>query len=423
MEYEEIGFSIFTSLSTAPRRGTAGNKAPLLLLRICHRWRHIALETPRLFTKLVIPNTRRGDPLSLVSLYLNHSGALPFEFHIRFTKTDPGVVRVPGGHRRLFEQLHNNFERIKVLRLHNLPSLKYLAVLFPFFSESRLPTLVDLEISAIQHDLLGGIVAPKLERICFHSNGYQWQDIIRAYEPKNLKTLLDYGRESYDGEDMLRLFKEHPHLKECKLVYEEKPDSFPFTPQPSQLLSLTFLGIRFNRESEHFFELVKHLHTPNLETLEFLYEGNNVPTRGCIAEALTAWARACKPPLKKIALQFVMMAIGEYDELWISLPGLENITIYFGRLHSRNIDFLNRDLNPKILPQLKQLVLLSCYVDMPSMVEMLRSRCAVPKLEHTVSGSSMARMTYIEMSKIVVPDPNVLLAVQEEFPQLEIKIW
>jgi len=61
-----------------------------------------------------------------------------------------------------------------------------------------------------------------------------------------------------------------------------------------------------------------------------------------------------------------------------------------------------------------------CYIYMPKMVDMIRSRC-VPRTEQ-IGGSPPTLLSLVELSKVIVRDMNVLKTIEKEFPHLDINV-
>ncbi|KIJ55611.1 hypothetical protein M422DRAFT_152038, partial [Sphaerobolus stellatus SS14] len=57
-------------------------KAPLLLMRVCRRWRRIALNTSRLFTNISLWDDTLINPLLVIRMWLQQSGTLPISIDI-----------------------------------------------------------------------------------------------------------------------------------------------------------------------------------------------------------------------------------------------------------------------------------------------------------------------------------------------------
>ncbi|KAJ7640371.1 hypothetical protein DFH06DRAFT_1000707, partial [Mycena polygramma] len=80
----EISSEIFLqSLSAFPERKPSVEDAPMLLLRICHAWRDIALFTPELWTgiQITFPNDAPGFKKG-VQAWLDHASNRPLSISL-----------------------------------------------------------------------------------------------------------------------------------------------------------------------------------------------------------------------------------------------------------------------------------------------------------------------------------------------------
>ncbi|KAF8879727.1 hypothetical protein BD779DRAFT_1788851 [Infundibulicybe gibba] len=103
--------------------------APLLLMRICRRWRSIAEATPILWTRL--PNTQSTKALGLYKMYIKNSGEAPLWTHLTLDSVRQEVADILIPHSHRWEHLTLTFgARPDDLAIQNLPvrlpGLKYL---------------------------------------------------------------------------------------------------------------------------------------------------------------------------------------------------------------------------------------------------------------------------------------------------------
>jgi hypothetical protein len=361
---EVFSWCIHATMDVSDGRGSiAADAAPLLLGRVCKRWRRVALGTPHLWTTLSLTTILTVNPLVVVPMWLHHSKSLPIDIYI-----SPDWSHLPCGHSlsegvqtNVLQYISHHVHRCRVF--HYCASPKALEELFRSGRDIHAPFLHDLRIEPTTHFprdwKCGKINAPNLQSL--HID---------------------------DPQILLELIHTDHHA-----------DSF------RHLRSLSLGWVR----EEDIIQMLEILYTPSIASLSLTTWCDNTPS---LAPALRNFLSASTPPLKELRLirPGIHVCRANLTSILDVLPSLESLYLLGVDLSAA---FLTA-LTPKsmehpttwLLPRLRSLHLESVNLTGPVnalLVRMVESRNSHCNHWHADNREGFKRLIHVVMVDCQLP--------------------
>lgn len=281
-------------LPTAHNAVMSTKEAPLLLGRVCRRWRQVSHTTPKLWTSIhisIIPvafhNSRGVARKDAVSSWLSRSGVLPLYISMtaKSTRTAPNPGATVNAYyiQPYLDVISEHTHRWR--SLHLMLNDYNWSYLFTRFSGVDFPALESLCLEGnfprrLKHALppdhaafsgeIGILQAPCLRKLSFPSFSLQ---VIQARVHWRDLTGLDLGSRPLLLTDVVRIITKCPNLENCTISLHppgaSAPGAFPSRPitMPTlpvlRTLSLTTKKACF----DEIFSLLDGLSTPALRHL------------------------------------------------------------------------------------------------------------------------------------------------------------
>ncbi|KIJ41040.1 hypothetical protein M422DRAFT_68362 [Sphaerobolus stellatus SS14] len=348
-------------------------RSPPVLLRVCKSWRRIALTTPELFTRLHFDRHCHFNPISLVSLYLNHSGILPLDISLSPELWHAWPEYVKG----VFDMIKYHAHRISKLKISSSSPL-YFFMLFPKGHDHHLPILrqLDIELRLNRGEDVGTtrIFMPNITE--FNINTFfEWQNIFVV--GNSLRRFGASDRPSEAGsQQLLALLRGCPNLEACYLHFEDNSFDNIFQESSSSEINLPKLSefqLLWCQETAKLREILPRLRTPNIESLtikaDYFSELLN------IIPAVSSWLHAGSVVhLRKLILSSVLVLADQLHTLLAGLPYLQDLTLGLTTITDDSMAVLNRDINPDVCPALLRLTLTDSIHALHAVVGTLISR-------------------------------------------------
>jgi len=195
----------------SPSDTITSDTAPLVLFRVCRLWRRIALDTPRIFTfLLVLPKTS----LSVIPMWLKYSKTAPLEVFINVDEKKAATIYAEN----VFEEMRSHLHRIRTLVTSFGVHLPYL---FPSGTLVHLPLLQRLSLiyPSRPRDIgVGSFSAPAIQEL-YSGINFPWEDHLALGD--QLTVFRCNAHRVLSPRSLLRLFTQFPQLKYCDVVYWE----------------------------------------------------------------------------------------------------------------------------------------------------------------------------------------------------------
>lgn len=189
------------------------SEAPLLLLRVCRRWRRIAEGTPALWTWLNFGYTGINlDPCEIISMWLANSGSLPIDVNLS-TEHQPWSEIYKGQMARGIQLILESFHRI-----HRF--------------EAKLDVILEQEICRQMRP----IHAPLLEEIDLYWEDF---DLFNEIPISHLKHCISAPK-------LKSLSLQHPPMRDLFLLHPTSIRSITLMGEYSWEISLNFLTLYGN---------------------------------------------------------------------------------------------------------------------------------------------------------------------------------
>ncbi|KAJ7639380.1 hypothetical protein FB45DRAFT_425745 [Roridomyces roridus] len=192
-----------------PRRPYTAT-APLLLTRISHHWRNVALSTPSLWCSLQLGIDRLGVRLPFLRRWLGRSGSLPLALDLAYNYTWAVPTAIDGvlrPHANQIEWLRLYFPCSDLVRIGRLafPKLRYLDYNWNDVDDTKLANV----------DLFA--CAPQLSELCTRGHSLPSLLVQSQFPWAQLTTFECFG---YSQHDCLQVLRLAPSLQCCTLIDE-----------------------------------------------------------------------------------------------------------------------------------------------------------------------------------------------------------
>ncbi|KAJ6515269.1 hypothetical protein C8R45DRAFT_204127 [Mycena sanguinolenta] len=378
---DELRVSLFSTLPTEiisgifvfclpfylERRSTLNpTHAPMLLLRVCRKWRSVAIFTPRLWAKVNIdfdclaqPFFDKGNLEKFLEDCVARAGACPFSLRLKrgYEPKEHAWRLIP----TILEQHSTHIQELELLvdaaqypkSTPGFPLLEKLKLSFPIEYYDEDPRIIALKENPIH--IFGA--APQLRQLHLDSVAPSFF----AIRWENLAEFIAFGISSSDCVDVLRWA---PSLIRCTISSPYFDSDTTAVSHPN-LKSFTF-SESFPTVTEQIF---RFLIFPTLEDLNlYRKDMDEVHFLQFVSRSssslLRLSSRLAVVPLKSLA---DMVAL---TRLTLYAPSREYLVGFF--------DLFNRTKNPTFLPQLEVLAFKDCspFVNQP-LIDALSSRCTV----------------------------------------------
>jgi len=355
---------------------------PLLLFRVCQQWRRIVLQTPSLFTNVVLHGEAIINPFITLQMYLAHSGSLPLTISIKPERWVSNPMAVA-------EALHNLSGHLWHIKTLRISISKYLESLLPIMTHIKAPMLQNLQlipreseaIPSANVDALGTLSAPELRRFRCDVK-FRWEPFICL---RNGITSFHDKHGLYGPEDLLRILSGWHNLEKFCLCYTEtfvtdlgflEKYRSPVLVPKLQVLELTWAG-----KSDYLPVILSQIMAPSL--LHLLLRAENEPSRDDILESVHKSLMSSGNPASLVALSLHNIAINPQDfrALLQDLSSLTDLSITGTVIQKGILAYLNRDLEPALGPSLTHIDFSgSVFIAPRDLFKLLRSR-ALPSWE------------------------------------------
>lgn len=328
---------------------------PLLLSRVCRKWRNIALATPQLWTKLIVDPWTQSLQLDLLAEILSRSCSLPLSLALvgRHTELDfpselEPVMILLRSHSARWKSLNTDCvsDGMTEKLLHNLdemPTSDLLHLSMRFFDPEPIVLRTPL----------------RPRHFCYHERGYEISKVpLRILQWDNL-TSLNIWDISINA--LCHLIQQTHQLTTCTVnnlsIYAEA--SLPPLPQaPITILSLRHLHVTSIDDDSLVF---RYLTLPGLTRLTCSFENEifeaiqDLPLQDIIN--FIARSRLDSKPLRMFDLQYNLNSMN-YDLRFTELTTLTHLSIFIHDVENQQVDvfeaYLSRMSDISILPNLRR---------------------------------------------------------------------
>ncbi|GJJ12592.1 hypothetical protein Clacol_006835 [Clathrus columnatus] len=360
---ETLG-DIFTHCLPAEAEPISPNTAPLLLTRVCQRWRQTCLGTPNLWQKINLGRRLGQDPLFILDLFLAQSGALPLTVTLPLPRsTSIELIEI------LINRILDHFHRVLVLEGHT-------SRLFPYFIYKRLsssggsphiyaPLLTRINVTGFdiprelskndEEHLRNCIFAPNLEEL--HLNTSRIILSMVRFSPESLKVLGGlYIVDVAQTTDMAFLCQAS-NLNTLGLVIHDIYEDVVFK-IPHQILLPNLKRLNILLFGDRFMGILESFLFPNIEELNIHVRG--IASFPRVVELIT---KGQTPPLRSIRI--ASSSPDDDDDLGIRLGSflrfkeIEELKLHGFTLSEQNLRlFLENENNEyQLFPRLSSILL------------------------------------------------------------------
>ena len=423
-----------------PVQDIDSNVSPLVLLRVCRRWNRIALQTPSLFTQLILSGRSSVDPQKIIPLWLERSGCLPLEVYLHHDCWPWKLGGKASSFKTTLGLLGANMHRIKVLGVSRTQLL--LSALFPQGTTTEAPILRKLHLSTYSGTASwwthyeGKLNAPNLEEFTNDGWGLRLHEFV-SFTP-NLRKL--YGHRVYGPPELRELFAQNTSIQKCRLFYGEDESSFTsLNDQPHSPIVLPQLEYMIFICNGHRRHLSRALMTINPQvlttlelssTLESAAPGSQSAAKD-VLHSFQTWISETKPPLRRLLLKSMPIPEVQLRRLLEATPLLSQLCFEDSPMDKGAVSVLDRE-NPNqmdLCPLLEELVIPSDERKpiLEAVFQMIRSR--VKYLEETGDERVLRRLKKVTFSDRYILTPvehtalgGAVTCLMDDYPDLAVSI-
>ncbi|KIJ53513.1 hypothetical protein M422DRAFT_25382 [Sphaerobolus stellatus SS14] len=330
-----------------------------VLLRICRKWRMIALNKPQLFTRLIFLEAPRVDPLVTIPRWLALSGKLsldiavyPYRWKKHYGKLGDWEIAM----KKIFEGLSQAVSRCKSLAM--LSAAECMSFLIPDGTRIHAPILEILDLQYFPPSprvLMGVLVCPALRRL--HVGKFWPQLHVTNANPVSS---LSYGTEP-TLRRVVEFLQQASFLEECEFddLQPEEGDDFPLISTIS-LLNLNRLVISWDpSDSPSHAEMSRFLQAlriPQIETF-VLHNQAVITNNTLIGDAICAIFASIPGVilLRKLTLRGINISTEDLLPSLSRMPHLEFLRIESNVISDTFLDALGyKDGVPYLFPKLQE---------------------------------------------------------------------
>lgn len=374
--------------------------APVLLGRVCSKWRQIALETPILWTTLwVVGHSNRDPKLDAIAVreYAARSGALPLNLKAYFhASTDDWREdkRYADGLSELVEQIRLCAHRCQVLDLC-FPDLTLVGPIVDAMHKNGSAWLEELKVET---DRLPGsaVLPPQVTRVPSPSQLRVLEFKTRTPQVPYLCPPLEHTAPRLRNISISQLMgwdefqtwiMACPELEEAcfEVIADSSRASIEENKSPFvSLEKLVHLELHIhcpvNNETKYL--PLDRLRLPSLETLELRFGDEDATMDNSnTLQNLKALLKQSHPPLKNLLFRNVFAPLGSIVSILENVPQLESLDADWSTVNNELLRVLSVSSSPPtgsgpvLLPELRVFQVDDYICDSPDiMVAFIRSR-------------------------------------------------
>ncbi|KAF8882663.1 hypothetical protein BD779DRAFT_1542009 [Infundibulicybe gibba] len=341
------------------------NEAPLLLMRICRRWRSVALSTPALWATLppigirhILPWSGMDKLFRIIAVsHLHRAGKLriTYAMHPNLSPLD-----------RLFINFRGKFELLTHLHI----DCNYNTNPTPHFD-------------IFEH-------APRLRSVSGQPQGLTlpWSQIQH------------YTGILYDIGSASRILRLYTQLETLSLSFLYGPTLYEEDEPTTPLFFPHLLELQITDEIGTMDQLIFLLHAPLLEVIQISEVSHDLPIPSALITRLTHSRCAS---LTSLQLLCSVVDARELHQLAGLAPGLRELDIYLTPDAFRK--FAYSSVAPNIFPRLVRLIVHRIDIEDRGLIRILRSRIS-PSSYNALEGCQVERLRYCQVYPIAEKDKS-----------------
>ena len=431
-------FELCNSSSVTPgvRRLITPDSTPILMGRVCRKWRRVALGTPQLWTSIALEYTAemtpKVNPFIVIPEWLKRSGCLPLDIYL-----GDGLERLFTSEkyselfRSCMNMLGDHFGRCRSFHVTNaFPNI--LPAIFPPGHSRDASSLRDIRViptifSFPQRPfVLGQIAAPNLESIDVYRPSTFFNSIVLDYSLlRSLRwnTSSCRGGEESSLHHLTQVLSLCPNLEDCEIMHplHSPLDGVTVISVPG----LRRLRLKFTLQADPS-PLLSVLRTPRLEslTLEQVSPISNIPGFG---GALSTFISAAPPPLKE--LHMIRLILSAEDAVLLSpLSRLESLQFHNCFIHPAFLFALSPRAGDHpdawTVPKLSSICLTSSSFGTETLAEVIERRLAIPSVSDDNNATYHPRLNSVSLAKcrLSKADQNTLTMLTQAHDGLSVDI-
>jgi hypothetical protein len=433
-------FELCNSSSVTPgvRRIISPDSTPLLMGRVCRKWRQVAMGNPQLWTSIALEHTAemplKVNPFIIIPAWLNRSGCLPLNIYL-----GDGLEKIFATERHTevvgscMEMLGDHFYRCRSFHVTNAyPNI--LPVMFPPGRCRDASSLRDIRVipsifSLPQRPLvLGHIAAPNLESIDVYRPSTFFDSITLDYSRlRSLRwnTSMASSDEESSLNNLAQVLSLCPNLEECEIMHPSHSTASLANVPMVSVPSLRRLRLKFTLQADPS-PLFSVLRTPGLEslTLEQVSPISNIPGFG---GALSTFISAAPPPLKE--LRMIRLILSAEDAILLSpLSRLESLQLHNCFLHPAFLTALSPRAGDHpdawTVPKLSSICLNSSAFGTQTLAEVVEKRLAIPNVSEENNAAYHPRLSSVSLTqcRLSRADQNTLTMLTKTHDGLSVDI-
>ncbi|TDL27175.1 hypothetical protein BD410DRAFT_825563 [Rickenella mellea] len=286
---------------------------PLSISFVCHSWRTLSLQTPRLWAAIAIGHEDGMFDIARVKEWMARSRRCPFLIELTLPR---GILN----HQKdIVPIIAENSSRWKALRLRIPNSTPATERLIPWAADS-VPQLEEFRLEFYSpHSFIRwrfqDSLFHQLSTLCLQGSQFPFR--VNSQRPCSLQHVFIDALEG--AEAFLAIIDNcpFPQVLECTIVSM----GADYIPPPAVLASTTMHTLKISSDDYNIGQLLETLHLPNLESLSMDRGRRAFPTLSPHLQSMINYSR---PPLREVGIWGDISA-EDVIEILRLVPGLRSI--------------------------------------------------------------------------------------------------